>query len=113
MTKDELKKAAAVMLAAAEGKEIQYKYNEEWITKPTDKLTFNWWSHTYRVKPNTIKYRLALVHYEHGNDNGTWENKTNVICFNTEDQFKTWNNRFGDNFIRFLTDWIEVEIDNE
>ena len=106
MTKDELRKAAAVMLAAAEGKTIQYKDNSKWVTKPTNEMKFNWEMNEYRIKPNTIKYRLALCLQPESM-------KHIIVCFENEEHLRTYNNYYGDNFIRFLTDWIEVEIDNE
>ncbi len=115
MTNDELRKAAAVMLAAAEGKEIEYldkKYTNEGY-RSIKSPNWNWDRFSYRIKPPTIKYRLALVHFEYGHEDGTWSNKPSVLSFENEKQFERWNARYGDNFIRFLTDWIEMEINDE
>lgn len=55
MTREEAKKAAEVMLAYAEGKEIEFKsYTQDWddILYPN----FNWDRNKYRIKPSP-KYR--------------------------------------------------------
>ena len=53
MTREELKEAAKVMEAYANGKEIQcndnYLGNGEWVT--TDGPSFNWEKYAYRIKP--------------------------------------------------------------
>ena len=58
MTREELKEAAKVMEAYANGKEIQcndnYLGNGEWVT--TDGPSFNWEKYAYRIKPEH-KYR--------------------------------------------------------
>ena len=55
MTPEELRHAASVMLAAADGAEIQYwdKYDLTWIVDDTP--NFNWGVTMYRVKPKTIQ----------------------------------------------------------
>lgn len=59
MTNDELKAAAAVMLAAAEGKPIQLLVNAKWLD--THSPSFNWQATDYRIKPIVIKYRRYLL----------------------------------------------------
>ena len=58
MTKEELKEAAKVMEAYANGKKIQCNDNHlgngEWVT--TDNPSFNWDKYAYRIKPEP-KYR--------------------------------------------------------
>ena len=55
MTKEEIKEAAKVMEAYANGKEIQYfDTNNGWITTPNP--LFNWMLRNYRIKPEP-KYR--------------------------------------------------------
>ena len=56
MTRDESRKAAEVMLAYADGKEIEYKNGalKDWSI--TSVPTFNWGSNDYRTKPES-KYR--------------------------------------------------------
>ena len=58
MTKEELKEAAKVMEAYANGKEIQCNDNYlgfgKWVT--TDNPSFNWDKYAYRIKPEP-KYR--------------------------------------------------------
>ena len=58
MTKEEIKEAAKVMEAYANGKKIQcndnHLCNGEWVT--TDNPSFNWDKYAYRIKPEP-KYR--------------------------------------------------------
>ena len=56
MTREEARKAAEVMLAYADGKEIEYKNGalKDWSI--TSVPTFNWGSNDYRIKPEP-KYR--------------------------------------------------------
>ena len=58
MTTEEIRDAAKVMEAYANGKEVQCNDNRlgngEWIT--TDNPSFNWDKYTYRIKPE-VKYR--------------------------------------------------------
>lgn len=58
MTKEEARKAAEVMLAYANGEEIEYKYRisvqwEAFNPKSYKTLSFNWDEIEYRVKPKT------------------------------------------------------------
>ena len=56
MNRNEARKAAEVMLAYADGKEIEYKNGalKDWSI--TSVPTFNWGSNDYRIKPEP-KYR--------------------------------------------------------
>ncbi len=54
MTREGARKAAEVMLAYADGKEIEKQVNEEW--KKDKEPYFNWGYYDYRVKPQP-KYR--------------------------------------------------------
>ena len=58
MTREELKEAAKIMEAYANGKKIQCNDNHlgngEWVT--TDNPSFNWDKYAYRIKPES-KYR--------------------------------------------------------
>ncbi len=56
MNRDEARKAAEVMLAYAEGKEIEFKAPDETDYNPSVEPLFNWDSFDYRVKPEP-KYR--------------------------------------------------------
>jgi len=101
MNKEELLHAAEVMRAAAAGKEIQYKSKRGLFDWRSDLLSpmacsWDWFSYDYRVRPDTIKYRLALL-----------KDKTIGTCRNKEN-LMYWENR--DDFVRWLTDWVEVEI---
>ncbi len=54
MTREEAKKAAEVMLAYADGKEIEQKWDGQWVKNKKPK--FNWGFDNYRIKPEP-KYR--------------------------------------------------------
>ena len=55
MTVQEIREAAKVMEAYANGKKIQYKEISEWLDTPLP--LFNWAKYKYRVKPEP-KFRL-------------------------------------------------------
>ncbi len=58
MTREEARKAAEVMLAYANGEQIECKYKEERSWYLRDNPAFEWYSFDYRVKPKTNpKYR--------------------------------------------------------
>lgn len=61
MTREEARKAAEVMLAYADGKEIEYLYNGEW----EDALnpTFDWYEEEYRIKPKQPKFDPKTLRY--------------------------------------------------
>lgn len=56
MTREEARKAAEVMLAYANGAEIEYtaKDYNNWIK--VDSSGFNWYGYDYRVKPKSEKF---------------------------------------------------------
>ena len=54
MDRDEARKAAEVMLAYADGKEIEVRKGDKWF--PSDTVVFNWCDFRYRIKPQP-KYR--------------------------------------------------------
>ncbi len=49
MTKEDARKAAEVMLAYADGKEIEQKWDGQWVKNKKPK--FNWGFDNYRIKP--------------------------------------------------------------
>ena len=80
--------------AWADGAKIQYKENGEWI----DVVKPNWHpDYTYRIKP-VLKYRVALMKYYDAYSTLTSQG-TEVLCLEN-----------SPNFIRWLTDWIEVDL---
>lgn len=48
MTREEARKAAEVMIAYADGKEIEFKMGNAWL--PMTKPIFNWTDNKYRIK---------------------------------------------------------------
>ncbi len=61
MTREEAKKAAEIMLAFAEGKEIQTLIGEKWVdcTDIGRPIEFNWYSYSYRIKPESKTRRMT------------------------------------------------------
>ncbi len=57
MTREEAREAAEVMLAYAEGKEVELKVGNQWAAYTDDEEPdFNWFDYHYRIKPEP-KYR--------------------------------------------------------
>lgn len=56
MTREEARQAAEVMMAYADGREIEYYDNIHECWESDDYLCFNWYNTKYRVKPEP-KYR--------------------------------------------------------
>ena len=82
--------------AWADGAEIQYKemfmptWSDTWDNKP------GWCEDTeYRIKPKTIKYRVALF-------------TDNSLAVSSEADAKYWEENHW--FKRWVTDWQEVEV---
>jgi hypothetical protein len=92
-------KHAEVIKAWADGAEIQYKDSVYclWHTIP-DPL----WVETveYRVKPETIKYRVALMR-----DIGGYYTNTYNSGIPEEIIYSSYTH-----FVKWLTDWVEVEV---
>ena len=92
---------AEVIKAWADGKQIQFKneLTNGWIDlailHPSWLLTSE-----YRVKPETIRYRAALLTC------GTLGHRT--ASANTESGVRAFE--AANTFVRWLTDWIEVEV---
>lgn len=103
MKAEELKRMAAVMLAAAEGKEIQCRakgLSEAWVGALYP--TWNWYAYDYRVKPTVIKYRVALL-------KSPREDVPTPYAFtyaeNECDSPEKW-----EGFVKWAGDWKEVEV---
>lgn len=56
MTREEARKAAEVMMAYADGKEVEYYDDLLECWESSDNICFNWYDTKYRVKPEP-KYR--------------------------------------------------------
>lgn len=94
---------AEVIKAFADGKPIQiYDINDgNWRTIPPGSACppFSGTA-TYRIKPATQKYRVALMRY--GNHN------TQTYSVQNSANEKAWED--SRSFIRWLTPWIEYEV---
>ena len=85
-----------LIIAWANGETIQYK-NGEWIDI---EWAPSWDVDTeYRIKPNSIFYRTGLF-------------KANEfsVCSTCSESTAKWWEEYNKNFIKWITDWIEVEI---
>lgn len=91
-------KHAAVIKAWADGAEVQYKLGDEW--KLLESKHPGWLNdNEYRIKPQTIKYRVALMK---GKD---YCHTLTADDFQDENQIESIHN-----FSHWLTDWVEVEV---
>lgn len=101
MDKQQLAAAAAVMLAASQGAEIQWKYRRytganPWLSIPAP-YTWNWAAYEYRVKPETIMARMYLDKSDGYTSIQLQREGERLVADNSS-------------FVRWLTDWIEVEV---
>ena len=109
MTTEEIRDAAKVMEAYANGKEVQCNDNRlgngEWIT--TDNPSFNWDKYTYRIKPE-VKYRPFKTQEECWNEMlkhqpfGWAKSKKSERHFSIGSVL--WDNDFNDVFVTFAFD---------
>ena len=93
----------ALVRAWLDGKTLQYLDGEVWVDIPNadvaDKLPHLYRSSTgYRIKPVTVRYRVALL----ARDNG--EHYT--LSVDSLQQERELSDR--NYFVRWLTDWTEV-----
>lgn len=90
-------KHCEVIKAWADGAEIQVKVSGTWSTiasYPT------WYEDLeYRIKPQTIRYRVALCKY-----------LNQFTTFSAENEIQANSIVTSPGFVRWLTDWIEVEV---
>lgn len=90
-------KHADVIIAWAEGAEIEYRKSPQYIWNSAEYP--GWYeNYEYRVKPPAKKYRVALF-----KDYG----KSYALAVNSQDYADSIEQR-GD-FVRWLADWIEYE----
>jgi len=92
-------KHADVIIAWAEGKDVQIwnSINKRWVDLVLADPNFR--ADKYRIKPITEKYRVALLL----ND----DNEPYTVSLNSQDYADIIEQRT--NFVRWLTDWIEYE----
>lgn len=109
MTREEIKEAAKVMEAFANGSIIQcngnYLGGGEWVT--TDNPSFNWDRYAYRIKPEP-KYRPFKTKEECWNEMlkhqpfGYVKSKKSGTFYSIGSVL--WNNEFDDVFLTFACD---------
>ncbi len=89
-------KHAEVIKAWADGKSVQYFAGGKW----RDSLLPSWSEFDiYRVKPETIRYRVALLKDSAGDRTAIINIESAVFLIESSKLF-----------VRWLTDWIEVEV---
>lgn len=101
MNINELIELAEVAQALKEGKTVQYLNVEQWVVLEPDHV-FLPELYSYRVKPNTKKYRLYLNKYPGG------QVTMNVVEQGQGETFDIENKSIFLRWIHF--DWQEVEI---
>lgn len=90
-------KHCEVIKAWADGAQVQLLDCNTWRDVPSPSWNAEW---QYRVKPKTIRYRVALI-------NET-DKRIETTTADTDEQAKcieSWTT-----FIKWITDWIEVEV---
>jgi hypothetical protein len=95
----QLHKHRDLIIAWANGEEIQIKRcDSTWadITYPTWDFNVE-----YRIKPEVIRYRLALFDYQ----NTEWKS---IAITQVNELERIWE--LTPNFVKWLTDWTEVEV---
>jgi len=99
-------KHAAVIHAWADGKTIQFKYDKgHWIDADVSELFFSFTdNHEWRIKPETLRYRVALMKGDTGN---YW---AKLVHSKDEVKMDIASNTYYANYVKWLTDWIEVEV---
>ena len=92
-------KHADVIIAWAEGKDVQIwdSINKRWVDLVLADPNFR--ADKYRIKPITSNYRVALLL----ND----DNEPYTVSVNNQDSADIIEQRTD--FVRWLTDWIEYE----
>ena len=97
---------ADLIIAWANGATIQYKRNAtgKWIDVDSNPLWSNWTE--YRIKPKSIKlkYKLAMML--------TYNNIGYYVRAANDGSEESWLES-DDQFVQWLTDWIEVEIEEK
>jgi hypothetical protein len=94
---------AEVIKAWADGKTIQTKIGLMWIDM-RERNCPTWANHEYRVKPETIRYRVALF-----KPDDRYPAPYTTSIFTTEKMAHIAEHG-SPYFVRWLTDWTEVEI---
>jgi len=102
-------KHADVIHAWADGKAIQYSSIrlDDWQDYNLIDLDSNWINNPeikWRIKPKTLRYRVALMKGGAGN---YW-----AKLVHTEDEvmIDVAYNTYYTNYVKWLTDWVEVEV---
>lgn len=93
-------KHADLIIAWANGAKIQYR-DPDYSDGEWDETTHPTWSEykEYRIKPKTMKYRVALL---------TALDEPCVAATHDSKAAQEWERH--ENFVRWLTDWVEVKV---
>ena len=94
-----------LLQAAADGKTLQYRVNDgEWADiSPNSHISFLNLTETYRIKPDSIRFRNYLWHHME-------EIEGPVVLAVTEEDNSSSPRENWTGFIRWLGDWQEVEV---
>ena len=94
-------KHADVIIAWAEGTEVEYRKDPDrpWTPVPSQSNWYDYEDVEYRIKPPAKKCRVAL-----------FKSDTSIYYTSTADTPEDANSyEKGRGFVRWLTDWIEYE----
>lgn len=106
---------AEILRAIADGKQVQWRPaggNNTWIdwmetansVSPLVRSLYYEW----RVKPEGVRYRLALLDGLHTKTDTTWIQRSYISVAETDEQAR--NTEKLNNFVRWLGPWREVEL---
>jgi hypothetical protein len=105
MNRADAKLLAPIIAAFGEGKEIQHQSNGVWLTVTGPHLAFSAAPSSYRIKPDTVKYRRYMYR---GNGRGRF---FIGLLHETDHTTAEFREKSGD-FIRWIDkDWQEAEIE--
>jgi len=86
------------IIAYANGEDIQFRINDDGKWSDIEHPAF-YNRYQYRVKPTAIKYKVALL-----------ANAQGVCTYTVANKIEEYRVQLDPFFIRWLTDWVEVEI---
>lgn len=88
-----------VIMAYASGQQIQYKTDVNWFdVAGSEAPNFETAGVKWRIKPEIIKYRVALFRHE-----------GRGFLFTKTEDYKNIPLEHSAGFMKYLTDWIECE----
>ena len=103
MNKDNAAQFLPLVQALADGKILQYFSDGEWMDVDCN-IGFDDEPEKYRVKPETIKYRLGLFKFDY---------KDTFTILAAENERASLNFETTDEFVKWISDWEEYEVTSD